>query len=48
MAGPPEAMALEKMFLDRLQTVSSFKPDGDLLHLYTLENQTVTFERVYN
>jgi len=47
MAGPPEAMALEKMFLDRIQAVSSFRLEGNFLHLYTEKDQTVTFERVF-
>jgi heat shock protein HslJ len=47
MAGPPEAMALEKLFLARMESVSSFEVEGDTLHLYTGDSETVTFERIY-
>jgi heat shock protein HslJ len=46
MAGPPEAMALERMFLERLSATSSFSIEGDTLHLYAGERGAVTFERV--
>jgi heat shock protein HslJ len=47
MAGPPEAMALEKLFLTRLESVSSFEVEGDTLHLYTGDSETVTFQRIH-
>lgn len=47
MAGPPEAMVLERLFLHRLEKVSAFKIDGDTLHLFAGTQETATFERVY-
>lgn len=44
--GPPEAMALEKLFLTRLESVISFEVTGDLLHLHSGDDQNLTFERV--
>lgn len=45
-AGPPEAMALETLFLERFESASSFKVDGDTLHLSSGVEQNLTFERV--
>ena len=45
-AGPPEAMALETLFLERFESASSFKVDGDILHLHSGVDQNLTFERV--
>lgn len=45
-AGPPEAMALETLFLERFESVNSFKVDGDLLHLHSGVDQNLTFQRV--
>jgi len=45
--GPPEAMAVERLFLERLQTAISFEVSGDLLYVNSGANQNVTFERVY-
>ncbi len=47
MAGLPEAMALENLFLGKLESVSSFKIEGDTLRLYAGEAEAATFERVY-
>lgn len=44
--GPPEAMALERLFLDRLESAESYKIDGNRLYLHTGEDQKLTFERV--
>ena len=46
-AGPPEAMAVEKLFLERLQSAVSFEVKGDLLYVNSGENRNVTFERIY-
>ncbi len=45
-AGPPEAMALETLFLERFESANSFKVDGDLLHLHSGVDQNLTFQRV--
>lgn len=45
--GPPEAMALEKLFLNRLESAISYEVSGDLLYLHSGEDQNLTFERVY-
>lgn len=45
--GPPEAMALEKLFLDRLESAISYEVSGDLLYLHSGDDQNLTFERVY-
>ncbi len=47
MAGPPEAMALENLFLGKLESVSSFRIEGNLLRLFAGEAEAVRFERVY-
>lgn len=47
-AGPPEAMALENLFLERFESVSSFKVDGDYLYLDAGTNQNLTFQRIVN
>lgn len=44
--GPPEAMALERLFMARLESAQSYKIDGDLLYLHSGEDQKLTFERV--
>ncbi|MDX1554666.1 MAG: META domain-containing protein [Xanthomonadales bacterium] len=46
-AGPPEAMALERLFLERLEKARSYKVDGDLLYLHSGEDQNLTLQRVY-
>ncbi len=46
-AGPPEAMALENLFLNRFQNANSYEVEGDLLHLYSGETENLTFRRVY-
>jgi heat shock protein HslJ len=46
-AGPPEAMALERLFLERLESAASYELSGDMLYLHSGENQNLTFERVY-
>lgn len=46
-AGPPEAMALERLFLERLEQAKSYEVKGDLLYLHSGENQNLTLERVY-
>ena len=45
-AGPPEAMALETLFLERFESASSFKVDGNHLHLQSGIDQNLTFERI--
>lgn len=45
-AGPPEAMALEGLFLERLQSARAFELEGNQLHLSSGEDQYLTFERV--
>jgi hypothetical protein len=45
MAGPPEAMALEQAFLERLTAVSTFAVDGDALRLWAGDTEALTFER---
>lgn len=40
-------MALEKPFLDRLESVVSYEVEGDLLYMHSGENQNITLERVY-
>jgi heat shock protein HslJ len=45
-AGPPEAMALETLFLERFESASAYKVVGDVLHLHAGDNQNLTFERV--
>lgn len=44
--GPPEAMAVEKLFLSRLETAISYEVRGDLLYLDAGEDHNLTFERV--
>ncbi|HKJ18475.1 MAG TPA: META domain-containing protein [Xanthomonadales bacterium] len=46
-AGPPEAMALENLFLDRFQSASSYEVEGDMLYLYSGEQENLTFRRIY-
>jgi heat shock protein HslJ len=45
MAGPPEAMALEQAFLERLSAVATFSVDDDVLRLWAGDNEALTFER---
>lgn len=45
--GPPEALALEKLFLDRLESAISYEVSGDLLYLHSGDDQNLTFERVH-
>jgi hypothetical protein len=45
MAGPPEAMALEQAFLERLSAVSTFAVEGDTLRLWAGDTEALTFER---
>jgi heat shock protein HslJ len=45
MAGPPEAMALEQTFLERLSAVSAFDVEGDTLRLWAGDTEALTFER---
>lgn len=45
-AGPPEAMALETLFLERFESASAFKVEGDRLHLHSGNDQNLTFQRV--
>jgi len=47
MAGPSEAMVLERLFLERLENVSTFKVEGDTLHMYAGKQEAVTFHRIY-
>ena len=47
-AGPPEAMALENLFLERFESANSFRVEGDLLHLNAGANQNLTFQRIVN
>jgi len=45
MAGPPRAMAFEKIFLERLGAVTGYEVDGDTLRLRAGDNEALTFER---
>lgn len=45
MAGPPEAMALEDSFLDRLGSVDAYQLEGATLSLWTGDNEALTFAR---
>lgn len=45
-AGPPEAMALERLFLERLENARSFEVEGNRLHLQAGDGQHLTLERV--
>ncbi len=45
MAGPPEAMALEQAFLERVSAVSTFSADDGVLRLWAGDNEALTFER---
>lgn len=46
MAGPPEAMAAETVFLQRLQTATSYAVDGDTLVIADADGQpSLTFTR---
>ena len=45
MAGAAEAMELERVFLARLGSVSTFEIDGDTLQLRAEGSEALTFER---
>jgi putative lipoprotein len=45
MAGPPEAMDLEKVFFTRLGSVLNYEIDGETLRLWAGNNEALTFER---
>jgi hypothetical protein len=45
MAGPPAAMELEQVFLQRLGAVSTFTIEGDTLRMWAGDNPALTFER---
>ena len=45
MAGPPEAMAFEQSFLERLSAVSSFTIDGGTLRLWAGDAEVLAFGR---
>ena len=44
--GPPEAMALENLFLERFESANSFDVKGDTLQLISGDDQNLTFQRV--
>lgn len=46
MAGPPRAMAFEKIYLERLAAVTGFEVDGDTLRLRAGDAEVLTFNRV--
>lgn len=45
MAGPTDAMAAERIFLERLGAVSTFTINGATLRLYAGDNKALTFLR---
>jgi len=45
MAGPPEAMELERVYLDHLDAISTFVVDGATLRLFARAHEALTFER---
>ena len=45
MAGPPRAMEIERVFLQRLGAVSTYAIDGDTLRMWASDNQALTFQR---
>lgn len=45
MAGPPRAMELERMFLDRLASVSTYAVECDILRLFAGDTEVLRFER---
>lgn len=45
--GPPEAMAVERLFLERLESAETYEMQGELLHIQSGENRDLTFERAY-
>ena len=45
MAGPPQAMELERAFLDRLETVSTYAVEADFLRLFAGDTEVLRFER---
>ena len=45
MAGPKEIMVVEQNYLERLGTVSTFRIESDILHLYAGASEALTFKR---
>jgi heat shock protein HslJ len=45
MAGPPEAMEIERLFLQRVGSVSTYSIEEDTLRMWAGDNETLTFER---
>jgi len=45
MAGPPEAMELERVFLDHLDAISTFIVEGGTLRLFAGDHEALRFER---
>jgi len=44
MAGPPRAMEIERVFLERLAAVSSYAIDGDTLRMWAGDSEALTFQ----
>jgi heat shock protein HslJ len=45
MAGPPQAMEIERAFLQRIGAVSTYAIEGDNLRMWAGDNEALTFER---
>jgi heat shock protein HslJ len=45
MAGPPQAMETEQMFLQRIAAVSTYAIEGDTLKMWAGDDEALTFER---
>ena len=45
MAGPPKAMEIERLFLQRIGAVSTYAIEGDTLRMSAGDNEALTFER---
>lgn len=45
MAGPPEAMELERLYLDRFGAVGTYELESDTLRLFAGDSVALTFER---
>jgi len=45
MAGPPRAMEIEQVFLQRFGAVSTYAIEGDTLRMWAGDNEALTFER---
>ncbi|MDH3814887.1 MAG: amidohydrolase family protein [Acidobacteriota bacterium] len=45
MAGPPQAMETERVFLQRIGAVSTYAIEGDTLRMWAGDNEALTFER---